>query len=213
MFLLTSCGIQPSDNNKTNQKVKDPISAFSGIVKNNIKFISAEDGKYYYLKNFTSTNFLMLDNDNKNEYTTGCSPDDYTFDKFCLFDIDSDGNPELLLDSPPGFFLLFRYDDGIIHEYTLVLKELQNLKTDTTFVITGGAVTNFVGTIKFSDDKVIYSELCAYDKIVNEYQINGKDVSEEEAYNFLLNQEKKENVEWYDYNESNLAKYLSVTKT
>ncbi|MPN37691.1 hypothetical protein SDC9_185211 [bioreactor metagenome] len=85
---------------------------------------------------------------------------------------------------------------------------MKNIKTDASFESTGGVGLIHVGKIKFIKDKAVFIELCLFNELNNIYRIDSKNVNKEEIGECLKKQDKKGDVEWYTYNETNLKKYF-----
>lgn len=130
--------------------------------------------------------------------------------QFAIIDLDNDGENEIVLwiqmngVSDYGFEIL-RYQNGVVYGYTLPYRGFMNLKTDRTFLFSGGAADLGIGKLKFSEngynvDKLHYSE-ARYDsnnELSVQYFGNGVPCSEEEFNVIVGNQEEKSNVNWYN---------------
>lgn len=185
------------------------VSLINDVVQNSKEFICSENGQNIYFKDFHSGNYLYIDDEGKYEYTNDVEKYEYTYDKFCIIDLDEDGYLELLLEeSQYGNIVLFHYESGTVYGFVFPYRGLENIKKDTSFESSGGADLVEVEKVKFSKDKAILSELCFCDELDKTYRINGKNVSQEETDEYLKNQNQKENVEWYSYNESNLREHF-----
>lgn len=131
--------------------------------------------------------------------------------KFTIVDIDGDGEDEAVLwlqinnISDYGFEIL-HYQNGEIYGYTLQYRAFMNLKTDGTFLFSGGAADSGIGKMTFSEtgysvNTQAYSQ-SGYDtnnELNVQYFINDESCSEDEFNDVLNVQEQKADVEWYDF--------------
>lgn len=130
--------------------------------------------------------------------------------KFAYADLDNDGANEIVLwiqingISDYGFEIL-RYQEDTVYGYTLPYTALMNLKSDGTFIFSGGAADIGIGKMRYAEggyiaDKLYYSE-SGYDsnnELEVQYFANGEKCSEEEFNDIMRQQEEKQNMEWYD---------------
>ena len=139
--------------------------------------------------------------------------------KFAVLDLDGDGEDEVVLWLQNGTydcgFEVLHSQNGEIYGYTLWYREFMELKTDGTFVFSGGAADSGIGKISFSEigyniNKQAYSqsEYNAENELTVQYFIDNESCSESEFHDMLNAQEQKANVEWYDLSESNINAVL-----
>ena len=135
-------------------------------------------------------------------------------------DIDGDGEDEAVLwlqinnISDYGFEILHD-QNGEIYGYTLQYRAFMNLKTDGTFLFSGGAADTGIGKMTFSEtgysvNTQAYSQ-SGYDtnnELNVQYFINDESCSEDEFNDILSGQEQKADVEWYDLSENNINDIL-----
>ena len=136
--------------------------------------------------------------------------------KFSIIDLSGNGGKEIVLwlqingVSDYGFEIL-RYQDGAVYGYTLPYREFIDLKTDGTFIFSGGAADSGIGKLEFSKDgftvdKLYYSisQYNSNNELVVQYFANGTPCSEEDFNNAMSLQEEKANVSWYDLTNENV---------
>ena len=140
--------------------------------------------------------------------------------KFAMIDIDGDGEDEVVLllqingISDYGFEIL-HYRNGEIYGYTLPYRAFMNLKTDGTFLFSGGAADYGIGKMTFSETgysvrAMAYSQ-SGYDEnneLTIQYFVNDEPCSEDEFNDVISGQEQKADVEWYDLSENNVNAVL-----
>lgn len=181
------------------------LSAIKDVIQNNKEYICTETGKYIYLKDFHSDNYLIINDKGFYEYTSDNDEDEkYVFSHFCVIDIDGDGNSEILLESTLSNIFLFHYESGIVYGYVFPYRGMLNLKEDGSFGISGGAASYLVGNITFSDGKCIFNELCCSDELNEKkpiYRINGNTAERKDVEEYFKKEEEKENAKWYTYDE------------
>lgn len=136
--------------------------------------------------------------------------------KFAIIDIDGDGEDETVLwlqingISDYGFEIL-HYQNGEIYGYTLPYSAFMNLKTDGTFLFSGGAADFGIGKIIFSETGYsvsgqAYSQ-SGYDsnnELTVQYFVNDESCSADEFDNAINSQEQKTDVKWYDLSDDNI---------
>lgn len=183
------------------------------VVQNKKKFVNAETGQSIYLNDFRSDNYLYVDNDGQYQYTSHGGENVYSFESFCVLDMDGDGFPEVLIQTQESHRLVLHYEDGTVYGFLFPFRGMKKLKKDGSFEGSGGAILNFLGSVVFSKGNVMYNELCFYDGMDHVYRVNKTAVSQETAEDYFRMQEKKENAEWYPYHESNIEKYFSAVSS
>ncbi len=140
--------------------------------------------------------------------------------KFAVLDLDGDGEEEVVLwlqingISDYGFEILHERD-GEIYGDTLPYREFMDLKTDGTFLFSGGAADSGIGKMSFSEigyrvNSQAYSQ-SGYDsnnELTVQYFVNDESCSEDEFKEVINGQEQKADVEWYDLSEDNINAVL-----
>ncbi len=133
-----------------------------------------------------------------------------------MADLDGDGENEVVLwlqingASDYGFEILHE-QNGEIYGYTLQYRTFMNLKTDGTFLFSGGAADSGIGKISFSEtgysiigQAYSQSEYDANNELTVQYFVNDASCSEDEFHDAMNAWEQKTDVEWYDLSESNI---------
>lgn len=111
--------------------------------------------------------------------------------QFTIIDLDDDGESEIVLwiqingISDYGFEIL-HYQKGVVYGYTLPYRTFMNLKTDGTFLFSGGLADSGIGKLKLSEDEY------AIENIIGEVDL------EEEINAAMSWQESKVDVVWHD---------------
>ena len=111
--------------------------------------------------------------------------------QFTIIDLDDDGESEIVLwiqingISDYGFEIL-HYQKGVVYGYTLPYRTFMNLKTDGTFLFSGGVADSGIGKLKLSEDEY------AIENIIGEVDL------EEEINAAMSWQESKVDVVWHD---------------
>ncbi|MBD5532776.1 MAG: M56 family metallopeptidase [Lachnospiraceae bacterium] len=143
-----------------------------------------------------------------------------TANKFAMIDLNNDGENEVILwlqingVSDFGFEIL-RYQEGSVYGYTLFYRAFMDLKTDGTFIFSGGAADWGIGKLSFSGNEYTINKLyyceSRYDsdnELEVQYFSNGTPYSEEEFNDDVSRQEEKGNVSWYDVTTDNVRAVL-----
>ncbi len=185
------------------------VSAINDIIKNKKQFYCTEKSQYIYFKDFNSENYLIINDDGSYEYTTNDSEEiNHSYNRFCVIDLDGDGNKELLLESSTSNILVFHYENDIVYGFVFPYRGMLNIKLDGTFESSGGASFASTRKINFLKEKIYSNELCYFDELNDIYKINDKEVSQDKVEMYLKTQDKKKNIGWYQYNNENLEKYF-----
>lgn len=170
-------------NNQENSK-EDEDQIYFKVLKNEIKYV-AEDNTEKLFKECM---------ENYKEDTNGPKV------KYALLDWDSDSKNEMVVmieSFNDGFYLILNNEDGTVYGFEEVYRGMEDIKTDGTFIGSGGASAFGVLRDKFQKNKRIQETLAEMD--MDKYQINGKDVSEDEFQKYMDEFDKKENVEFVTY--------------
>lgn len=203
----------PSQSVSTPNNTKETsvaISAIKAVLQNKKKFYCAVYKRNIYLKDFHSDDYLGLDDKGQYKYSNDYESDiNHVYSQFCILDMDSDGYPEILLESKTtSDILLFHYENGKVYGNLFPYRGMELIKKDASFISSGGADDNVIGKIRFSKGKVLFNELCIIDGHNNIYRINGENASQEEVRKYAEKQFEKEDVKWHTYNNKNIEKYF-----
>ena len=220
----------PNDNNQTYEPSPEPDSgdneyhangdendgqlplsleeSYQAVLLNNGEFFSTDlQNKRITLKNIKE---VVTDDD---DITV-------TANKFAMIDLNNDGENEVILliqingVSDFGFEIL-RYQEGSVYGYTLFYREFMDLKTDGTFIFSGGAADWGIGKLSFSGNEYMINKLYYCESQYNsdnelevQYFSNGTPYSEEEFNDDMSRQEEKGNISWYDVTTDNVRAVL-----
>lgn len=199
-----------------NGNIENPPEQSLELEENNYKSILL--GK----SNFICTN-LANKSLNISEIGQAVTDDDsvtVSATKFAMIDIDGDRKEEAVLwlqinnISDYGFEIL-HYQNGEIYGYTLQYRAFMNLKTDGTFLFSGGAADSGIGEMTFSETGYniniqAYSQ-SGYDsnnELTVQYFVKDESCSEDEFNDVINSQEQKADVEWHDLSENNINAIL-----
>lgn len=183
------------------------IEAYKAVMQNKVDFFSTDDKKYVYL------NELLKDGVGDGY--------PYKLTRFTILDMDGDQIPEVVLELSitgkyPDFYEVLHYMNGTVYGYNFVLRALEQLKIDGTFISSSGAADNSCNKMRFSTngyeyDILGYSKSEAGPSTKISYFIN-KPVTEESFSSFIDKQVKKKDVEWYEFSQKNIEAELSINK-
>lgn len=156
--------------------------------------------------------------------------DDVTMEAagFTVIDLDGDGVQEIVLwlkinkVSDYGFAVL-RYQEGDVYGYTLPYRSFMELKTDGSFLFSGGAADSGIGKLNFSEEEYTIDELYYsrseydFDKglFAVRFFLKGAFCTEEKYEDGMKRQEEKPDAVWYELTADNvndvLEEYLCNT--
>ncbi|MCL2504339.1 MAG: hypothetical protein FWE94_07105 [Coriobacteriia bacterium] len=196
--------------------------AIREVICSEREFLCTETGMPVYLKDFRSGNHLSIKDNGPYRYTTGSEPTvDYfegggppDYAQFCVADMDGDGALELLL-SPPNQatsdnVLVLRYEDGVVYGFVFPCRGMGGVKTDGSFMCSGGSGHTEVSKVRFAKGRVIRDELCIVDAYTGEYRIGGQNVSSAQAWVYLAAWDDMFRGTDQDFSEEEVEAYLAA---
>lgn len=137
--------------------------------------------------------------------------------KFCVVDLDHDGEDEICLSYASGSVLIFHEIDGHIYGYDYVWRGFNPIYKDGTFWGSGGApYSEFYGNVSFTKDEFHKETIVAVESFDDEgtvvyYRNGGSDtgiVISKEEYDQIMSQYEMITVEEYDFTIENVLKYV-----
>lgn len=160
----------------------------------------------------TSNTDLMLILENKQQFTTEDGEEVYLKDykygeeyyatpnKYTSVDFDGDGVNELVVDISVngGIYLVFHSDSAKTYGFLFYARELQCIKTDGSFMQSGGATVVCYCSMTFSGDTYEITETAVSDDYTGKLEIDGKECSVEEITAYAKNWQLKEDAEWIE---------------
>ena len=207
-LLLVSCTFD-GDNNKKNTPAANQanqsstirsqspesiaLEAYKKVLENIATFINTEDKKPIKLNEFLGPDFEVT--------------------RFAVIDMDGDDVPEIIVESTI-YNTILHYIDGEVYCYNFVHRGMKSIKTDGTFNFSSGASDSGYGRIRFTTDTYAI-EVLGYSESNWEnnnqmisFFIDNKSVTEEEFLSFANEQNSKEDVSWFDFNQENMNEHL-----
>ena len=149
------------------------------VLNNRLCFLN-ESGEAVYLKNFSY--------DAKEEYKS--KPIQYAY-----VDLDNENGNELVVDLAAGNAYLVLYDNGTsVYGYLFYGKELQNIKSDGTFMQSAGAKNIYYCNMSFDKNNYTVNYLATADS--GSYEINGEHSWAWEFEDYSEKQNNKKDVDW-----------------
>jgi hypothetical protein len=199
----------PADSGETSSEAAlsgiSPLSAYQSVLQNKAEFFSTDANK--------NLNISQLNQAISSEVTVDVA-------NFAVIDIEHGGTPAVILSlnvngNSYGVEVL-SYQDGIVYGYTFSGRQFGDLRTDGTFVSSGGAADVGICTITFdkntySIDKFTYCEsnTDSENNMSESYFVNHQSATEDE-YNAAFSQwQKIPYVTWYDFTAANIDTKLS----
>lgn len=127
--------------------------------------------------------------------------------KYAILDMDEDEKDEMVIQIDGEDYLILNLEDDIIYGFEVVLRGLLNLKTDGSYMASGGAASNGILKSSFSKNKRIETVLAQSDIYeTNPYMINNKVVTESEVNKYFEEFNKKENIAFTAYEKGSTNK-------
>ncbi len=138
--------------------------------------------------------------------------------EYAFVDLDKDGQNELIISELPDAdtYLILHKSNDKIYGYSLYVRWFQSLKSDGTFLSSGGAFSHDYNTINFDENKYNISTFATFDFVGDEkpssnrfgcepdyeksvFEIDGKKVSFKKIEEFAEEWEKRPNAEWVEF--------------
>lgn len=209
IFLICIIIIGCSVGNKSKHSEESlAIEAYKSVLQNKNYFYSQEDDKNILLEDFLG-------------YGGALGYDAWLdVSYFTILDMDGDRISEVVLDLSifgrewSDFREVLHYEDGIVYGYLISHQDLEGLKSDGTFIYSGGAGDWGIATFKFTSDNYEYNIIgyCESDNKGISYFIDNNQSTEEAFDTFCNEQEEKSETEWYEFSRESVEVELSSDK-
>lgn len=183
----------PSEEEIASLGIPEDMLAYWLVLNNKKPFISVNQGgqKFFWNEYFWEITWLC---------------DEYSARRFMVVDMDRDGRDEIVLECDPGTKHILRYEDGEVYGYQFGLRGMLTISEDGIYDASDGAQGyTFYRLTELNKDGYEY-ELLA-ERHIGDYEIAGKEVTEEEFYAYVDTISDRE-AEPMDYTEDMLASYL-----
>lgn len=198
LFVLTGCdnNTKQIDETQENKQEKVTESAENIEIKEKLMKVLNDEEKFIGDENSGSSEEEIYFKD-FNIYGQKLSFKEYTY-----VDLNKDGIDELIckteFTTDPN--MIFHYEDGKIYGYTV--HNMKDIKTDGTYC-------NFLTDSTYGYNEMIFIKRMwgwktLAEKKNDKYLINDKDVSEQKFEKFEEKQNKKENIKWEVFNDSEI---------
>ena len=194
---LPVCGVDVGEYNKA-------IEAYRDVLQGNIDYFCTE---HYYA--YSDDNwFNVIDG-----YTVTNAEEkicQVEVIDFALIDMDGDSMPEVILkiSFPHWDKIVLHYENGIVYGYYFGFRSMDYIKKDRTYGWSGGAGNWGFNNLQFSNGRYEEKILGCIDYPL--FIINGEEVSQDLWDSFANEQHQKEEIDWYEFNETNINKYLTT---
>ena len=198
-----------TENTAINQEDDDVLLS---VLYNKTPFITAK-GTTVYMKDYKPF-YKYPDDIDYYEKDNVFVPGDYAY-----VDLDKDGRNELVVSESPyadTYLILYKTSDKI-YGCSLYGRWFQSLKSDGTFLSSGGAYSNSYNTISFNENIYNISTIAKFDFIADTekpssdkygfepdyeksvFEIKGKKVSFDEIEKFVEEWDKRPEAEWIKF--------------
>ena len=129
--------------------------------------------------------------------------------QFIYFDYDGDSVKDVALSIAPGYILYLTCKDGEIYGMDDTFRGASWVYSNGVTFGEGGAYVGGYSKLSFENGEVVHNELCHFNFWQEEYRVEGKNVTREEAEAY----EKQmlsgtEEIEWIDFTPENIEKYI-----
>lgn len=203
LFLLSGCGEDNSEDkeNKKNKARKTEQNVNIEQSKDVDKEQSEDDLYFKVLNNevkyINESNEEMLFSEYMKAYEGAKTKVEYS-----LFDLDNDSENEMviLIESYDAFYLILNIEDGTVYGFDDVIRGMLNIKTDGTYIATGGATVSAILKCKFDKNKRITETLAEADDGI--YEVNGKSADNAEFLQYLEEFKNKKDIEYTTFREN-----------
>ncbi|MDE6714653.1 MAG: hypothetical protein K2K20_13080 [Lachnospiraceae bacterium] len=107
-------------------------------------------------------------------------------DQFMIVDMDNDGGKEVVLYCCPESTWILHYEDGSVYGYEFVFRGMKRIRTNGIYQGSSGAGSGaYCRLTELNADGYTEETLVKYDYYGHVYEVGGKDVSEDEALEFI----------------------------
>lgn len=202
----------------TQEPTEAPIQTLKDVLQNEVK-INQKTYKGSYDEGTSYQPFYLNDLISKIGFGIDWNP---YLSIFTILDMDGDRIPEVVIEiasDSEGYYEVLHYYNGNVYGYYFVIRAMESLKADGTFVGSSGAIDNTIIKLSFSADMLNQVTLASsestdkYDKngypIIN-YMIANKPVSNAAFESYYDKQGAKTDATWYDFTQNNIDKYFKV---
>lgn len=209
LLLLGGCTHSAPQNTTPSSPAPTPLNmqdAFKAILLGKMEFFNVGTAQYLDISRL------------REAVTSEDLP--FTAKQFAIVDLDSDGSPEVILrlamEGGGNDFVgseILCCQKGEVYGYTLWHRQFQSLKSDGTFIFSGGASNWGYGAITVSEtgyevDKITYCESGQNSEL---YFVNRERATADEFEAAIDEREKREDAEWYDITIENIEAGLSAS--
>ena len=166
-------------------KNDDSKSLLTAVLNNEKTFIT-EKGEAVFLQNYLASGSTL-------SAPLPINPVEYTF-----VDFDQDNIDVLVINisSDYGLYLVLHYNGLDIYGYEFGIRSLHSLKTDGSFMGSGGAASIYYCRLTFEDNKANIMYTAIKDSTMNRFELNGKESSIQSINEYINDWELKKSVEW-----------------
>jgi hypothetical protein len=184
LFLLTAC------SEKNEYETSPIMEAFIDVLENNTPFIENSQNEHMLVSDYMKT-----------------WHEDFYIVQFAIADMDGDGVPEVIIQSPNHIFrMVFRYWNGEIYGYTFGFRQMLSISHDGTFTASGGISYTYLNRLEFTNGAheiiILANSDLNQDGEGNYYQIffiGDEQVPEEEWRALLDAHYEKEAADWLPF--------------
>lgn len=169
------------------------------VLNNKKKLYNTKTGKLEYLKNHSTTSYMVQNKNSKYKYSDEDGKLKSKILNWTEIDLDGDNKKEVVLELNSERVVVLRSYEGKVYCYQFTFRGMKSIKKDGTFESSGSAVDTYIGKLYFKGANCYYDELIAYDEWEKAYRINKKSVSKTKAKKKLKEQDKKEGVDCYEW--------------
>lgn len=191
LFFLTGCGEDNSDEEiKTDEttdtgKKESAEDLYFKVLNNEIKYINEDNNEILfseYMKMHESSNDIRIE--------------------YSLLDLDNDFEDEMviLIKSYDGFYLILNHEDGKVYGFEDVIRGMITIKTDGTYMATGGAGIAAILKCKFDKNERIVETLAESDR--NSWTVDGKKADNAQFLEYLTEFNDKEEAKFTRFKDS-----------
>lgn len=126
-------------------------------------------------------------------------PTEYTF-----VDMDNNGTDELVINVSTGYgaYLVLCCNGFDIYGYEFGVRAFHQLKTDGSFIGSGGAASEYFCRLSFEDNKANVIYTAVKDSNIGRFELDGKECSIQELNEYINDWNLKEDVKWVKINSS-----------
>ena len=221
ILLILIVGLSACKNNAVQSSGLESMEMHTQVLRNGVGFY-LHSPIYDWRQCTFQRSELQREYTKLSEYLDSISSEDYTFivTQFTIIPVYSSHTPAIVLQlNLTGDRLVLYYSNGLVYGYLTPFRGMQAMKTDGTFMTSGGAAHGTISKLSFLPEygfieNIIMSEWTEIRDGSGNWEpifmIRGEEVSNEVMSAFWNAHHQKSDVQWYPFFADTIAEDFAV---